>query len=78
MHKIVAHFVYPPIPIRTCDWQAVYDDDEPNDDGHMPAGLGRTEADAVLDLIRDNHPRGGIYCERDRQPNLNSHSEAAP
>jgi len=32
-HKIVCHFVYPPIPIRTCDWQAHYDDDDPTTTG---------------------------------------------
>lgn len=49
--------VFPPIPIRTMDWQAVYDDDEPNDDGQMASGHGRTETDAIADLI-ENHPRG--------------------
>lgn len=54
--KIVTTFVYPPIPDRRCDWQAIYDDDEPNDDGQMAAGWGRTEAEAIADLT-ENHPR---------------------
>jgi hypothetical protein len=54
--KIITTFVYPPIPIRSMDWQAHYDDDEPNDDGQMATGSGQTEAEAIQDLI-DNHPR---------------------
>lgn len=46
--------VYPPIPNRRFDWQAVYDDDEPNDNG--PTGHGETEQEAIKDLI-ENHPR---------------------
>lgn len=49
-------FIYPPIPIRTMDWQAIYADDEPNDDGQMASGHGRTETAAIADLI-ENHPR---------------------
>ncbi len=48
--KIITTFVYPPIPVRDCDWQAHYDGDEPNDDGHMRVGRGRTEQDAINDL----------------------------
>jgi hypothetical protein len=40
-------FIYPPIPIRTCDWQAVRDDYEPGD----PIGHGATEAEAIEDLL---------------------------
>lgn len=54
--KIVTAFVYPPIPVRTFDWQATYDGDEPNDDGQMAVGSGATEAEAVTDLI-ENNPR---------------------
>ncbi len=54
--KIRTDFVYPPIPIRTMDWQAYYDGDEPNDDGQMASGHGRTETQAIADLI-ENHPR---------------------
>ena len=49
--NIVTTHVYPPIPIRTMDWQAHLDGDEPDDDGRMMAGHGATEADAVKDLI---------------------------
>lgn len=49
--KIKTTFVYPPIPIRTSDWQATMDNEEPNDDGHMTVGHGATEAEAVKDLI---------------------------
>lgn len=54
--RIRTDFVYPPIPIRTMDWQAVYDDDEPDDDGNMASGHGATETEAVTDLI-ENCPR---------------------
>jgi hypothetical protein len=47
--KIRTEFVYPPIPIRDFDWIAVDDDTY---DGHGgPIGYGRTEADAVADLM---------------------------
>lgn len=61
MQKIITTFVYPPIPIRTCDWQAVYDGDEPNDNGYMPIGHGRTEVDAINDLVQ-NFPRENVEC----------------
>lgn len=56
-HKIVTSFVYPPIPIRTCDWAAYFDDDEPNDEGQMQIGRGRTEADAIADLLEQEECR---------------------
>lgn len=49
-------FVHPPVPFRHFDWLAVYDSDEPDDDGRMVYGSGVTETDAVTDLI-ENHPR---------------------
>jgi hypothetical protein len=55
--KIVTRYEYPPIPIRSFDWSARYDGDEPNDNGWMPLGWGYTEAGAIEDL-RENHPRG--------------------
>lgn len=55
--RIRTDFVYPPIPIRTMDWQAYYDSDEPDDDGNMAFSTGATETEAVTDLI-ENHPRG--------------------
>lgn len=52
-HKIVTSYIYPPIPIRTCDWSAVYD----NYDGEgSPIGLGSTEAKAIADLT-ENYPQ---------------------
>jgi hypothetical protein len=64
MPRVVTHFWKKPLPIRTCDWLAFYDGDEPNDVGSMPYGEGATEAQAVADLI-ENYPRG-IACEQDR------------
>lgn len=59
-NKIKTSHVYPPIPIREFDWQAYYDgEEEAGQYGH-----GRTEAAAVVDLI-ENHPRGGVWCERE-------------
>lgn len=55
-HKIRVDFVYPPIPIRTCDYSAYYDDDEPDDDGHMAAGSGSTAEEAIADLL-ESYPR---------------------
>jgi hypothetical protein len=44
---IHTEYIYPPIPDRRYDWQAVRDDYEPG----MPIGMGYTELDAVKDLI---------------------------
>lgn len=65
--RIITTHVYPPIPIRTMDWQAHYDnEDDPTDGFPVPVGRGRTERDAVVDLI-DNHPRPDVFCpERGR------------
>lgn len=61
-NPIVTDFVHPPIPVRHCDWAAWYDGDEPDDNGHMRAsGQGRTEREAVIDLI-ENHPRPDAFC----------------
>jgi hypothetical protein len=49
--KIITHFVYPPIPIRSMDWVAYYDNHEPDDEGWMLCGHGATEAGAILDLF---------------------------
>jgi hypothetical protein len=46
--------VYPPIPVRGHDWQAVYDDDEPNDDGQMVAGWGATKEAAIESLLEQD------------------------
>jgi hypothetical protein len=42
----------PPIPHRQFDWTAIYD----NYDGGDPIGYGKTEQDAIDDLVL-NHPR---------------------
>lgn len=54
-----------PIPLRQFDYEATYDDYDGAEDSHCPIGHGRTEAEAVLDLI-DNHYRG-VECTRDLQ-----------
>lgn len=70
-HKIITEFVYPPIPVRSFDWSATYDDYDVDCDGdgffsNCPVGRGATEAEAVLDLI-ENHPRPDVFCpERGR------------
>lgn len=45
--KIVTNYVFPPIPDRRFDWSAVYDGYEGGD----PIGWGRTEAEAIGDLL---------------------------
>ena len=46
MIKIVARYVFPPIPVRSYDWSAYIDGDE--EDG--PHGEGATEEEAIADL----------------------------
>jgi hypothetical protein len=46
---IATSFVFPPIPDRTHDWAAWYDDQ--NEDS--PVGYGRTEQEAINDLIQN-------------------------
>ncbi len=45
--KIVTQNIYPPIPLRQFDWSAVTDNYEPG----CPIGYGRTEQEAVADLV---------------------------
>ena len=45
--KIITNFIHPPIPIRQFDWCAFTDDS----DGEGPVGYGRTEAEAIADLM---------------------------
>ena len=47
--KIKTYFVYPPIPIRNFDWQAV--DDDTYDGEGCPIGYGSTEQEAIEDLL---------------------------
>jgi hypothetical protein len=51
MPAIETHFIYPPIPMRQFDWCAYYAGTEPDDDGNMEAGYGKTEHDAIVDLL---------------------------
>lgn len=50
--RIATWHAYPPIPIRTMDWAAYYDDLGAD---CSPYGWGRTEAEAIADL-KENHP----------------------
>jgi hypothetical protein len=45
--KIITEFVYPPIPIRRYDWNAVR---EGYDEGD-PVGWGATEQEAINELL---------------------------
>lgn len=49
--EINVDFIYPPIPIRDFDWQATWDGDEPDDNGQMLHGHGRTPLDAIRELL---------------------------
>lgn len=49
--KIITSFIAPPIGVRSFDWQAYFDGDEPSDDGQMMIGHGETERDAVSSLF---------------------------
>lgn len=57
MPKIATSFWMKPIPLRQFDWQAWYDGDEPNDDGQMRHGDGRTQQEAIDALLSDHPPR---------------------
>tara|TARA_S200002703_G_scaffold16790_1_gene13969 strand:- start:1274 stop:1480 length:207 start_codon:yes stop_codon:yes gene_type:complete len=50
-NKIITRHEYPPIPIRDYDWSAVRQDYEPGD----PIGHGKTEQDAIEDLLEAEH-----------------------
>jgi len=54
--KVNTEYWAKPIPLRQFDWIASYDDDEPDDDGNMARGYGRTEQEAIVDLLC-SHPR---------------------
>ena len=51
--NIKTSFVYPPIPVRDFDWQAVVDGYEPGD----AIGHGSTEDEAIAALLSTNLPR---------------------
>jgi hypothetical protein len=50
--KIITGYWAKPIPDRQFDWSAWYDGDEPNDDGQMMVGYGKTKEEAIIDLAR--------------------------
>lgn len=65
--RIHTHFDAKPIPDRRFDWSATYDDYDADCDqdgffSNSPVGYGRTEAEAVLDLIDNNYR--GVECTR--------------
>lgn len=47
LYAIRTELVYPPIPVRNWDWEAVLDGYEPGD----PIGCGATEDAAIADLL---------------------------
>lgn len=49
--KIKTEFINPPIPIRNMDWSAVDDDTYSGDPGE-PVGYGKTEQEAIDDLLQ--------------------------
>jgi hypothetical protein len=51
--RVVTHNIWPPIPLRQFDWCAHYDGDEPDDDGNMNCGYGKTEQEAIDDLLTE-------------------------
>jgi hypothetical protein len=51
MDKIITSYDYPPIPIRDYDWSAIREEYEPGD----LIGTGRTEQDAINDLVRQEN-----------------------
>ena len=53
MSKIITSFDYPPIPIRNYDWSAIRED---YDEGDL-IGTGRTEQDAINDLVCQENER---------------------
>lgn len=50
--KVVTNYWRKPGPTDQFDWCAWFDNDEPNDNGHMLQGYGRTESAAIEDLLQ--------------------------
>jgi len=65
--KVRTSNIYPPIPLRQFDWQAVFDNDEPNDSGYMMIGYGATEAEAIEDLRLEFEASERIAAEDARE-----------
>jgi hypothetical protein len=57
--EIKTTFIYPPIPIRSFDWQAI---DDSTYEAGMPIGHGRTKAEAIADLMEQ------VECCEDFRP----------
>ena len=50
--KIRTDFIYPPIPNRSFDWQAIDEDTyDGAENSHCPIGHGASEAEAIADLL---------------------------
>jgi hypothetical protein len=58
---IITENICPPIGRRDHDWSAIYDGYEPGD----PIGYGRTEDEAIEDLI-ENYDEPGAPLDVDR------------
>lgn len=57
METIITSFVYPPIPVRKFDWQAVRDGYEP--ESNYCVGWGPTEEAAIRDLLEQEYDKWG-------------------
>lgn len=75
--ELVLDFIYPPIPIRQFDWQATWDNDEPDDNGNMLCGHGRTPLDAIVDLL-DSTEQDEDYREWKRAQTLQKAKASSP
>ena len=78
--EIVMSHIYPPIPVRDFDWQAVWDNDEPDDDGRMLVGHGRTPLAAMVDLLESteiHEELAEMYRARKRQRSLQAQTTSA-
>jgi len=49
--KIVLDYWQKPIPMRTADWTAIFDDYDGAPDAHSPIGYGETKEEAIADLL---------------------------
>ena len=71
-YTIHTECVYPPIPVRNYDWQAHLDDyDGAPDAGPQYEGTGRTEEDAIKDLLdqlEEADQERAEYETRERDP----------
>jgi hypothetical protein len=54
MPVIITTYDPPPIPFRGCDWSAI--DDRTYDGPGSPIGYGRTEDEAIADLLSQLDP----------------------